>query len=245
MKIKIGINLILLLCFSIASFSQNTSGTITFERRSFWINIMSKFPFATKEDIERDMLTWGKNQGKWSEKYTLKFNEKLSIYTEVKDDSYGYSWKEDDYLIIRKNDGTAQDQVTFLSKTYVLSGETPKYKWKILNEIKEIQGFLCMKAETIDPIRKTKTAAWFTDKLPVGGPEGYTGLPGMILALEYNQDDVLIEAVAVDLTTKVDIDIPKKIKGKEIARNEYETKVQAYIKETLEGKKNPFWQIRY
>lgn len=228
--------------------SQVSSGKITYERHTYWINIMSKLPFMTQEDIDRDMLTWGKDQGKYGQKYELYYTPTKSLYTAKEDDSnYGYSWKEDDYLLIRDfREKQTKDLITFLGKSYLIEDDTPKYKWKILNEIKEVAGYLCMKAETIDPIKNTPVYAWFTNKIPVsGGPEGYGGLPGMILALELNENDVIIEALTVDIDLDVKLPIPKKMKGKKSNREDYNQKVSKYITETIEGRKNPFWQVRY
>ncbi len=240
--------LFILISFALQLKAQENTGLIVFERHTYWINIMSKLPFMTQEDIDRDMLTWGKNQGKYGRKYELTFNPNKSVYTEKEEEAnYGYSWKEDDYLLIRDyEEKKTKDLVTFLGKTFLIEDETPKYKWKILNEIKEIAGYLCMKAETVDPIKNTPVFAWFTNKISVsGGPEGYSGLPGMILALELNENDVTIEAISVDIKFSVDLPIPKKMKGKEIKRNAYDQKVSKYIVETIEGRKNPYWQVRY
>jgi GLPGLI family protein len=228
-------------------FGQNT-GKITYERNMYWINIYSKLPFATKEDIEREMLTWGKEQGKYGQKYELTFRDSISTYlAKESDENYGYSWIQDEYIITRNYSAkTCKDFLTLLGKDYVLEGTSPKYKWKILNEIKEIQGYLCMKAETTDPIKKTKIIAWFCDKLPVqGGPEGLTGLPGMILAAVYNEDDVTIEATKVELSGTMELPKLKKMKGKSIPREEFNTKMLKYINEQIDGKRNPYWTIRY
>jgi GLPGLI family protein len=224
------------------------SGRITFERKQYWINIYSKLPFATKEDIEREMLTWGKEQGKYIEKYELTFRDSISSYiAKEREENYGYSWVEDEYIVTRNYPNkTCKDFLTLLGKDYVLEGDSPKYKWKILNEIKEIQGYLCMKAETTDPIKQTKITAWFCDKIPVqGGPEGLTGLPGMILGVEYNVDDVTLEASKIELVDNVEMPKLKKMKGKTIPREDFNAKMVKYIKEQIEGKRNPYWTIRY
>ena len=237
----------LLLLITSISYSQS-SGIITYERKQFWINIMSKFPFATKERIERDMMAWGKDQGKYSQKYKLYFKENNTLYIQDKDENnYGYSWKQDSYVLTRNHtDKTCKDLIGLLGKEYLIEEPMPKYKWKILNEIKEIQGYLCMKAETMDTVKNTKIVAWFTDKLPMqGGPEGLNGLPGMILAVEYNGDDAVVEAISIELKDDVTIPYPKKMKGKLIPRNEYHIKYKKYIDESIEGKRNPYWQVRY
>ncbi len=230
------------------SLNAQKAGKITYERKVYWINIYSKMPFATKEDIEREMLTWGKEQGKEGDKYEYYFKDNLSTYQKKeRDENYGYSWIEDEYIITRNYaEKTCKDFITFVGKDYLIEGESPKYKWKILNEIKEIQGYLCMKAETTDTLKKTKIAAWFCDKIKVqGGPEGLSGLPGIILGVEYNNDDVLIEAISVELKDDIVLPTLKKMKGKAIERSAYNNKVIKYVKEQMDGKRNPYWSLRY
>lgn len=241
--------IILLLFVSSGVVGQALSGKVTYERKTFWINIMSKLPFITQEDIDRDRLTWGKNEGKWGEKYEFTFLNNKSIYLEKEQETnYGYSWKNGKFILVRDyTEKTSKDLITIVDRDYLIESDSHKYKWKILNEIKEVQGYLCMKAETIDPVKGTKVWAWFTDKIMVsGGPEGYGGLPGLILAMEFNENDCIIEAVSVDLEAPVDkLPIPKKMKGKKIDREKYVALNKKIIKESVEGRKNPYWRLRY
>ncbi len=122
-----------------------------------------------------------------------------------------------------------------------------KPKWKILNEIKEIAGYLCMKAETRDTVHNRVIHAWFTNGIPVqSGPEGFDGLPGMILGLEFNGGDVTVEAISVNLEADTySLPLPKKIKGKEITRSDFDKKVKKHIRQSIGGERNPYWQMRY
>lgn len=244
---KYAIFSVVLLCSSVL-YGQQTSGTITYNRNMSWVNVMSKLPFMTKDEIERSKMSWGKNEGR-SQAYLLTFNSKNSLYTHAEEEyASGYSRRVDDYLIIRDYENkTCHDQVDFLGKTYIVQEDTPRIKWKILNEIQEIAGYICMKAETYDPVRNVKIQAWFTDEIPVyGGPEGFGGLPGMILYLVMNDDDVVIEATKVTLSDEaLELPIPKKMKGKQIKREELNAKQKKYITETIEARRNPYWQMRY
>lgn len=242
--------LALAIVFSPVAYSQapGMSGTIEFDRKMNWINVMSKLPYMTKEEIDRNRLTWGKMEGN-GQPYILHFNQNNSLYTYAEQENeYGYSWRQDDYVIIRDYENkTVHDKVDFLGKTYILNEDTPRMKWKILNEIKEVAGYLCMKAETYDPVKDIKIHAWFSDEIPVyGGPEGFSGLPGMILGLTFNDDDMIIEATKVNFTEEpVELPVPKKMKGKKITIEELNAKKKKYIVETIEGRKNPYWQMRY
>ena len=229
--------------------TTKTSGTIEFGRKQNWVQISSKLPYMTEEEIDRRRLTWGKMDDGPGQPYLLYFNPDNSLYT-YKDEpnEYGYSWRKDEYVLIRDyNEKTVHDQLDFLGRTYIVEEDASRYKWKILNEIKEVAGYLCMKAETVDTVKGTKIHAWFSDEIPISaGPEGFYGLPGMILALDFNDGDVVITATKVEFSeTLVELPIPKKMKGRSITREELNTKTKKYIVETIEGRRNPYWQLRY
>lgn len=243
---KISIFLLFVL-FSYEASAQNTSGIINYNRKQDWIRISSHLPWVTQEDIDRDKLTWGKNQGDGSP-YDLYFNNEKSVYKAgIEENNAGYSWNKEEYILIRDyKHKESQDIIETLGKKYIIE-EVPVYKWKILNEIKEIEGYLCMKAETKDTVKDQTIYAWFTDIIPVqGGPEGFYGLPGMILEIDINGGDVIIAATKIVInSSEVDLPIPKKIKGKKISRADFNTLIKTYISDSIKSKRNPFWGIRY
>ncbi|MBK9255144.1 MAG: GLPGLI family protein [Saprospiraceae bacterium] len=230
--------------------SIGQGGKITFNRKYHWINIASKLPYLSNEEKDRIKLTWGKDDDYEGEDFLLTFNTAGSVYSIIeKDENYGYSWGEEDDLLIRHfNNKTTSDVRILLGKKYLIEDDIPKYKWKILNELKDIAGYVCMKAETKDTVSNIVIHAWFTDKIPVmSGPEGFSGLPGMILALDFNTDDVNIIATKVELISDkpVDLPVPKKLKGKKILYSEYNARKMKHIKLSVEGRRNPYWEIRY
>jgi GLPGLI family protein len=229
--------------------AQNKTGKVTYKRTQYYINIMSKLPFATEEDIERERLTWGRNEGKWGREYELYFNDGKTLYTDKKSEgNYGYSWKEDEYFLFRDlNKKTIKDLIDFDSKAVLIEDDAPRFKWKILNEIKEIAGYVCMKAETTDPFRGNPVHAWFSAEIPVSaGPEGYGGLPGMILELVFNEDDLVISAQKVEfLSADISFPGPKKYKGKKMSWEEYVEKYNEAYEKFIQSKRNPYWYLRY
>jgi GLPGLI family protein len=246
MRIAFGIIMMILLATPIEA-QQNIEGVITFNRKQNYISIMSKLPHITQEDVDRMSLTWGKMGDGTNYELYLQNNKSVYLRKEEQSES-GYSWKKDQFLLIRDYKGKSQeDLIETLGKVYHIKEDLPRTKWKILNEIKEIAGYLCMKAETKNTIKGQTIHAWFTDAIPMsGGPEGYGGLPGMILEIDINNQDAVITATKVVLDQdEVKIPYPKKIKGKKIDRVTYNDMVKKYIDETIEGKKNPYWRVRY
>ena len=238
----------LLVVFAIGLYAQNTSGIIKYDRKSYWIKIMKQLPWMTAADIERNQLTWGKNQGRPTP-HELYFVNDKSVYQRVEKEgeSTGWSRSQEEYTLIRDyKSKKSEDIVETLGKKYVIEG-LPTYKWKILNEIKEVGGYLCMKAETTDDVKDQTIHAWFADAIPVqGGPEGFYGLPGMILEIDINDGATVITATEVEINqTEIDLPIPKKISGKKIDRVKFNEISKKFIEDSFKSKRNPFWTLRY
>ncbi|HLO55858.1 MAG TPA: GLPGLI family protein [Saprospiraceae bacterium] len=239
--------LILAVCI-ISGNLHSQSGKITFNRKVNWLNIIKKLPYLSQEEKDRTMLVWGKDTNKGQD-YILTYVDSMSIYLEKEsDENFGYNWSDDPDIILRNHSAKSTKDIRFLlGKKYLIEDDMPRYKWKILNELKDVAGYVCMKAETRDTVNNIVVEAWFTDKIPFrGGPEGFSGLPGMILALDMNIDDVNIVATKVELSeTPIVLPIPKKMKGKATTYQDYNEKKMKHIKLSVEGKRNPYWDVPY
>ena len=133
-----------------------------------------------------------------------------------------------------------------LGKTYVIEDSLHTPSWKIMNQIKDVAGYICMKAVAEDTIKKQKITAWFTGDIPVpAGPELYFGLPGVILELDINDGDVLIEATKVEFKKLDNELILPKTKGKKIKDKDYDTLLRNHIRDSIKSQRNPYWAIRY
>jgi GLPGLI family protein len=72
---------------------------------------------------------------------------------------------------------------SFLTDPYLLADSVRPVKWKIENEIRKIAGFDCRKAVGIIQDSVYVVAFYCPEIVPQGGPEFFTGLPGLILGL--------------------------------------------------------------
>jgi len=239
----------LLFIFCLSANAQISNGVITYNRKTDYIKIMSALPWMTSEEIDRRKLTWGTWESKGTD-YNLYIKGDKTLYTQKpkEENTGGYSWKQEKIHMIRdfkKKEMT--DLLETLGSTYLIKDKIQKRKWKILNEIKEIEGYLCMKAETTDTVKNQVIHAWFSDAINMsGGPEGYDGLPGMILELNINDDSAVITATDIQLETEdKKLPLPKKMKGKEVDSEKFNNLVSKYLKDKIEGKENPYWRIRY
>lgn len=105
------------------------------------------------------------------------------------------------------------------------------YKWEITKESKIIDNYLCYKAiynynfitrsgnESVRII-----TAWFTPEINFNyGPNGYMGLPGLILELEYNKTKLVTKRIEL-FKEEIEIAIPNKVKT--VTEEEYINKIK-------------------
>ncbi len=226
--------------------AQNDQGTIVYNRKIDYTKIIAGLPYLSDEEKDRVKLTWGTPQGKGSN-YNLTFDGDQAVYTYgVDDKESNWSWRKDEFLIIEDlKKKKLQKQFVLGGRLYLLDDAKPRTRWKIENEIREVAGYLCMKAVTQDQIKGQTIEAWFTDQLPTSaGPEGYGGLPGMILMLNINDGTSLVEATSVVLEIP-NHPIPKKIKGKNLSYADHDDLLQKFFADSIEGERNPYWDVRY
>lgn len=241
---------VLLLLISLQAFAQEgkQEGVVQYERTTFWVNIMSRLTFLSAEEKDRIKLTWGSTDEGWKQKMTLAFNENQSLYAYGEDNAdQGYSGRKETFFLTKNFASEhSTDYIDMLGKTYIVDDTLHTPTWKILNQIKEVAGFICMKAVTVDTVKNQTIAAWFAQDIPVqAGPERYFGLPGLILELDINDGDVTIVASKVEfkkLTNEFNL---KKIKGKKISDADYTKIIADFIKESIKGERNPYWGLRY
>lgn len=231
--------------------AQKTEGVVTYVRKEHWLKIINRLTFLSVEQKDRMMQTW-KNEEEDNKgiKMKLSFNADESLYTynSEEPEEGTYSWRKSEFYMYRNFAKERKfDILEMLGRTYVLDDSLHAPVWKIGNQIKEVAGYVCMKAETEDPVKKQKITAWFAQDIPVSaGPEQYNSLPGLILELDINDGDAVIEAVniAFRALTPADLKLPK-AKGKKINDATYNTLVETHIKESMEAHRDPYWALRY
>nr|WP_293841699.1 GLPGLI family protein [uncultured Arsenicibacter sp.] len=239
---------LLFLAIQVSAQQQQTEGIVYFNYTQYWTKIIKRLTFLSKEEKERSAMTW-KNEEGYTQKMKLFFSPSQSLYSYNNDEieGAGYSWRKEEYSIYRNFDQDKKfDVIEMLGKVYIVDDSLNTPKWKISNQIKDIAGFICMKATMDDPVRGQKVTAWFAQDIPVGaGPERYFGLPGMILGIDLNEGDVIIEASKVEFKpVTAELKQPK-AKGKKIKDSDYDTIISNHIKDSMKASRNPFWAIRY
>jgi GLPGLI family protein len=222
-------------------FAQKMEGEITYEKAVIWKRVTAGLSYLSQEERDRINLTY--SDWKYRRKMLLTFNESKSMYTYAPDQE-GFS----DLKICRDFEKQRRsDLIHTLGKLYVVEDSISAPKWKVMNKIKEVAGYMCMMAVTEDTIKHQKITAWFADNLPVSvGPEFYMGLPGAILELEVNDGDAVITAVKVELKpVTTSMELPKKQKGKKISATEYSALINDHMKTSIKMQRNPYYAMDF
>lgn len=109
---------------------------------------------------------------------------------------------------------TFTTEKTVFDETFLLTDSTRKINWKLTSEMRTIAGYECRRANAII-MDSVYVVAFYTDKIPVsGGPESFTGLPGMILGIAMPHDNVTWFAKTVTDRPMPESEIKPPAKGK-------------------------------
>ena len=96
----------------------------------------------------------------------------------------------------------------------LVKDSTRKINWKLTSELRTIAGYECRRANALI-MDSVYVVAFYTDKIPVsGGPESFTGLPGMILGVALPHDNITWFAKTVTDKFIPSTEIKPPLKGK-------------------------------
>jgi len=101
---------------------------------------------------------------------------------------------------------TVTDRI--VSSDYLYEEDKNLFQWQIEPETREILSYTCQKAVT--DFRGRHYEAWFAPDLPVNdGPWKFSGLPGLILAVEDSAKNFSFQAVGIE-NSKLPVQFPQK-----------------------------------
>ncbi|MCC7029385.1 MAG: GLPGLI family protein [Chitinophagaceae bacterium] len=154
-----------------------------------------------------------------SDIFELIFTENESIYKPAKDGiseskmMFGGIPAEKNVIYNNYVSDTAIAQKNIFEKTYLIKDSLKKYNWKITEDFRKIAGFNCRRAETVI-MDSVYVVAFYTDAiLADGGPEGFNGLPGMILGIVMPRLNITYFATKVDNFVAYEKEIVAPAKG--------------------------------
>jgi len=208
--------------FSTISYAQNArfpvSGVIEFEKS---VNMQAVIKKALKDNINSFYQEAADNYLKNNPQFkvlksTLTFANGKTLFTPVADPESGRGFftsaKQNNTIYTDFDAGKLTAQKTVYEETFLLKDSLRKITWKLTSEMRTIAGYECRRANGLTP-DSVYVVAFYTDKIPVsGGPEFFSGLPGMILgiALPHENTTWFAKTVTDKPVTPNELKVPTK-----------------------------------
>lgn len=116
--------------------------------------------------------------------------------------------------------GRSVTQKKIFGNTYLMTDSTRKIIWKLTNDTREIAGYTCRRANGV-MLDSIYIVAFYTGEIAVqGGPESFSGLPGMILGVVLPHDHVSWFATKIIEETIPMKNLQVPVKGKQVTFKE-------------------------
>jgi GLPGLI family protein len=225
---KLTLSAILCLLVSNLAFSQNvhfsTSGTIEYDKTiNVYALIQKNIAENNDEMFKQAFEEYKKNQPQFKHlKSTLTFSKNKTLFVPIEADDDRIPFFGDHPMATQHNTiytdletSSFVCQKAVFEQNYLVKDSTRKITWKITNETRQIAGYTCRRANAVI-LDSVYVVAFYTDKIPVsGGPESFTGLPGMILGVALPHENITWFATKVTDIAVPDskLIIPKKGKS--------------------------------
>ncbi len=224
MKIKLQqITISCLVLIAQTSLAQNvrfpSQGVIAFEKR---VNMYALIKDQVKKNPTRSYYAQAeedyqkKNPQFKIMTSSLTFSKNQTLYKPTSEELITNSFfdfessNQNNIIATNTTSATSVAQKFVFDETYLLIDSTRKINWKITNEIRNIAGYECRRANALI-MDSIYVVAFYTDQIPVsGGPETFTGLPGMILGVALPYEHVTWFATGI---TDVPITDEKQLKA--------------------------------
>lgn len=114
------------------------------------------------------------------------------------------------------NDAKSVSQKNVFETNFLIEDSLRQIKWKITDETRVIAGFNCRRANAII-MDSIYVVAFYTDEiLTNGGPESFTGLPGMILGVSLPHQHITWFATRVEAVPVAESQVEPPVKGKKV-----------------------------
>jgi len=157
-------------------------------------------PVSQHKTMERDLQSTP-TKASWQE-FMLGITDYYSLYINMEDRSSLYTldstvqirpigWEDTRttaaladtvYFALKSADNRTYKYEWIMNQVFFSEGRVGDFKWKLLDEEKNINGLRCRKAVATNYPLLT---AWYTKDIPVSnGPSAYQGLPGLVVWIE-------------------------------------------------------------
>ena len=224
--------LTIIICTFNCSFAQSTrfttSGTIEYQKTVNTYAVIKKMYNNNLEGfVQQAFEQYKKTQPQFKTfKSTLVFGNNKTLFTPIPPETNSNTFfnmpiaDQNNTVYSDLSSNTTISQKMVFEQTYLLKDTIREITWKITDETREIAGYPCRRANGL-LMDSIYVVAFYTDKIPVsGGPESFSGLPGMILQLALPHENISWLATKITDSTIDDKLLTPPHKGKPLNRKE-------------------------
>ena len=218
-------------------------GKIEFERK---INVHRQFDVDENDSWFKEYVS--RLPKIFTSYFNLSFGDNKTIYKPGREGdnprpvSWGIGPAKENVVVKDFNTQKVTSSKKVFEETYLVQDSMPAIEWKITNETRTIANFECRKAVGII-CDSVYVVAFYTEEITIsGGPESFSGLPGMILGIAIPRLYTTWFATKVELVAPTGKDFTTPTKGKKANQKEIEKTLQSAIKDWgKEGQRNIWW----
>lgn len=219
----------------------------------------TQFISQAKIEFERKTNIWAELKGSFAEEmkksipqyktdyFNYQFEDNKSIYKPGRESndkpSFWGSPASDNEVFSDFTNGKYSAKKNVFEKTFLIEDSLRNATWKITNDFREIAGFNCRRATTII-MDSVFVVAFYTDEIMIpGGPESFSGLPGMILGLVINRLHTTWYATKIEVNSVNLKDIIPPTKGKKATNPELKETLKKSLSDWGEYANRNIWAI--
>lgn len=225
-----------------------TVGSVEFEKT---INMFAMMKKQINKDNESYMQQafdqYKKTQPQFKKlKSTLYFSGNKTLFQPIADENAqggffsGAQATQNNIIRTDLGTGTFISQKKVFEETFLVKDSVRNIKWKITDETRDIAGYTCRRANAI-VLDSIYVVAFYTDEIAVsGGPESFTGLPGMILGVALPHENITWFATKINEANVDPKNLNPPTKGKPVNNKQLRTTLQAALKDWGDYAKESF-----
>jgi GLPGLI family protein len=214
--------LALLACTGVVRAQSNTlflsQGRIEYQRS---VNVYAQISNEEENDQWAELRKKMSNHFRTSY-FDLFFTRNKCLYKpgrESDDKPTNFFWQppaQDNTVWSDLDNGQGISRKNVFEQGFLVQDSLRQIKWKITDETRNIVGFNCRRANAII-MDSIYVVAFYTDEiLATGGPESFTGLPGMILGVSLPHQHISWFATKVEAVPVSEAQVVPPAKGKKV-----------------------------
>jgi GLPGLI family protein len=216
--------------------------------------------FERKENVHKFMQEtdreWYENVKSYVPKYRvdvfeLTFNTEQSLYKLIIEDENKRrafaNIANDNVVHMHFPTLRFKQEKNVYDQSYIVSDSLQRFKWKLVDEYREIAGFNCRRATTI-LFDSLYIIAFYTEQIPVSsGPESFNGLPGMILGIVIPKLNFTYFATRVNATSISTEGFQTKWnkRAKPVTQKQLMVEIESALKDWGKWGRSMYWRVSY